>query len=95
VNTSGSPVTFDVQLKDGAGALFKEMQQTLPPGNQMALFVDQLFGHLPDGFQGLMIINSGATEGIVAFGITISQGIMTSIPTMHYGSISGGMSMMP
>lgn len=87
VNTSEQPVTIQLTLKDQDGATVATRQLTLPSGNQMARFIDeaQLFGNVITGtFHGFVQIDT-SSEGIVALGLLMSGGIMTSIPTQHHG----------
>ena len=58
-----------------------------PAGNQSAQFVFQMFAGLPADFQGFLQIQT-SDEGVVTMGLLMSGGIMTSIPTMHFGPVS-------
>jgi ribosomal protein L5 len=51
------------------------------------MFVHELFSSvLPADFKGFLEASS-SDEGIVAMGLLVSQGIMTSVPMAHYGQI--------
>ncbi len=88
VNTSAATVNIQLQLKDMNGNVLATTPLSLAAGNQIAKFSGELFGNaLPPGTQGLMEISTDA-DGVVALGLIVSQGIMTSIPVMHYGQIT-------
>ena len=94
VNTSSSSVTLDLQLKDAKGNIIARTTLVLQPGNQTARFIQELFGTaVPAQFRGLLEINSFA-EGVVTLGLLVGDGVLTSIPVMHYGSMRSS-SMMP
>ena len=68
---------------------------SLAAGNQTALFIDQLFpGSVPDGFQGSLEVTT-SEEGVVVMGLLMTQGILTSLPTHHFGGWQQGNGMMP
>ncbi len=88
VNTSAVAVNVQLRLRDGSGNVLATTQLSLGAGNQIAKFAAQLFGSaMPSGTQGIMEIST-ADEGVVALGLLESQGIMTSVPVMHYGQIT-------
>ncbi len=88
VNTSAATVNVQLTLKDTNGNMLATTPLSLAPGNQIAKFSSELFGNaLPSGAQGLMEISTN-NDGVVALGLLVSQGIMTSIPVMHYGQIT-------
>ncbi len=88
VNTSATPVSVQLQLKDLSGNLLATTPLSLAAGNQIAKFTTELFGNaLPSGMPGFIEIGTN-DEGVVALGLLMSQGIMTSIPVMHYGQIT-------
>ncbi len=88
VNTSAKIVTVTLQLKDTNGNALGTAPLTLNPGNQVAKFISQLFpSQIPADFQGFLEVTS-SDEGIVTMGLLVSNGIMTSVPMMHYGRIT-------
>lgn len=86
VNTSGETVSVTARLRDSTGQTVVSKSLSLPPGNQIALFVDQLFvGAVPNGFEGsLEFVTSD--EGVVSMGLLTSGALLTSFPTHHFGS---------
>ena len=90
VNTSAQSVMVQLTLEDANGQTVATRQITLAAGNQMARFIDdpQLFGGAITGtFHGSVQMDT-SSEGIVALGLFMAQGIMTSIPTQHHGPFS-------
>ncbi len=88
VNTGAGTVSIQITLKDASGNVLTTVQLSLAAGNQIAKFSGELFGDaLPAGAQGFMQISANS-DGVVALGLLVSQGIMTSIPVMHYGQIT-------
>ena len=87
VNTSANAITVTLRLKDSNGTVLATSPLSLNPGNQTAKFVHQLFSSvLPANFQGFLEVSS-SDEVIVAMGLLVSQGIMSSVPMAHYGQI--------
>lgn len=87
VNAGLSSATVNLRLRDFDGSTVASSSLRLPPGNQIARFVDQLFSNtVPARFQGILEVSSNE-EGVVMLGLLVSQGILTSIPTFHYGSM--------
>ncbi|MFH1573231.1 MAG: hypothetical protein ABIG68_04570 [Acidobacteriota bacterium] len=84
VNTGPVTVTLDLLLKDQTGRNWATRQLNLQAGNQMARYIHELFPAIPDGFGGFLEVRS-ADEGVVTMGILESNGILTAVPTMHYG----------
>ncbi len=88
VNTGAGMVNVELNLKDLSGNVLASMSLSLAPGHQIAKFSPELFGNaLPAGSQGFIQISTN-DEGVVALGLLMSQGTMTSIPVMHYGQIT-------
>lgn len=90
VNTSAQSITVQLTLKDQDGATVATRQLTLPAGNQMARFIDEveLFaGAISGTFHGFVQIDT-SSEGVVALGLLTTGGVMTSIPTQHHGPFS-------
>ena len=88
VNTSATTVNVQLRLKDVNGNVLATTPLSLAAGNQIAKFSTELFGNaLHPGTQGFMEISTN-DDGVVALGLLVSQGIMTSIPVMHYGQIT-------
>ncbi len=88
VNTSASTANIQLTLKDTSGNVLATVPLSLAAGNQIAKFSGELFGNaLPAGAHGFMQISTNS-DGVVALGLLVSQGIMTSIPVMHYGQIT-------
>lgn len=92
VNSGSETATIDLKLKDADNRLLATRQLFLQPGNQVARFIPQLFPEdgIPVHFQGFLEIHT-RNEGVVTLGMLVSQGILTSIPTLHYGRITGPM----
>jgi hypothetical protein len=90
VNTGAQAVTLQMTLKNASGQTVATRQLPLPAGNQIARFIDedQLFGGMFTGpFNGFVQIDA-PSEGVVAMGLLLTGGIMTSIPAQHHGSFS-------
>ncbi len=90
VNTSAQSATVQLTLKNTNGETVATRQLTLPPGNQIARFVDEdsLFGSaIPGAFHGFIQIDASG-EGVVTLGLLMTGGIMTTIPTQHHGAFS-------
>ena len=88
VNTSGTAVTITLRLRDSNGTIRATSPLSLNPGNQAARFVHQLFASaLPANFRGSLEVSS-SSDGVVIMGLLVSQGVMTSVPMMHYGQIT-------
>ncbi len=87
-NTSANAVTVTLRLKDGSGNILGSTPLTLNPGSQKARFIHELFPTvLPSDFRGFLEVDS-SEEGVVTMGLLVSQGILTSVPTTHYGQIT-------
>jgi hypothetical protein len=87
VNTNPTGQIVALRLRDVNGTPIASTQLHLGPGCQVAGFVNQLFSAgVPPIFRGFLEMNSGA-DGIVAMGLLVRQGLLTSIPTSHYGQI--------
>lgn len=85
VNTGAGAATVNLQLKDSGGIVLATTSLTLGPGTQVAKFIHELFSvTLPSDYRGFLEVDSN-NEGIVTMGLLVSQGIMTSIPMVHYG----------
>jgi hypothetical protein len=90
VNVSAQPIAIELTLWSAGGVRVAARQLLLPPGNQIARFIDEadLFGGLfTEPFHGFVQIDS-SNEGVVALGVLMTGGIMTSIPTQHHGPFS-------
>lgn len=90
VNTSAQAISVQLTLKNADGETVAARQLLLPAGNQIARFIDeaQLFGDaLTAPFRGFVEIDT-SSEGVVAMGLLTTGGIMTPIPTHHYGLVS-------
>ena len=95
VNTGSETVPLQARLIDTAGQEVAVNPFSLAAGNQTALFIDQLFpGSVPDGFQGSLEVTT-SEEGVVVMGLLMTQGILTSLPTHHFGGWQQGNGMMP
>jgi hypothetical protein len=91
VNTSSETVSVELRLRDTDGNLLATKSLSLPAGNQIARFVNEVFaGAIPSKVQGIMEVTT-YDEGVVVLGLLMSQGIMTAIPTHHHGEQSGSM----
>jgi hypothetical protein len=96
VNTNSDKAALTAYLRDSDGEVVaKNATLSLEPGNQMALFINQLFSQpIPDGFQGtLEVVSEG--EGVVVMGLLMVEDILTSVPTHHFGQWRESDSMMP
>src|SRR6185369_7573985 len=60
VNPSTSGATITMIVRDASGAEFARGTQTLPAGQHVARFVDELFPNLPQGFTGSLTFTSDA-----------------------------------
>lgn len=90
VNTSAQPVTVQLTLRNSGGEAIATRQLMLPAGNQISAFIDQaqfFEGVFTGPFHGFVQIDT-SNEGVVAMGIMITDGIMTTITTQHYGPVS-------
>ena len=90
VNTSAQDIMVTLTLKDANGGTVATRQVPLPAGNQIARFIDepQLFGGAITGtFHGFVQMDT-SSEGVVAIGLFMTGGIMTSLPTQHHGAFS-------
>jgi hypothetical protein len=87
VNMGAQTTTIQLQLNDANGQMIANKQILLPAGNQIARFVSEMFDGLPADFQGFLHIQT-SDEGVVAMGLMMTDGIMTSIPMLHYGQVS-------
>jgi hypothetical protein len=88
VNTGASAANVTLRLKDSNGDLLASAPLAIAPGNQVARFIDELFpSSVPAGFRGFVEVNTSG-EGVVAMGLLVANGILTSIPTHHFGQLS-------
>lgn len=90
VNTSAQNATVQLTLRNANGDIVATRQLLVPAGNQIARFIDEveLFkGAITGTFRGFVQIDS-SSEGVVAMGMLLTGGILTSIPTHHYGTVS-------
>lgn len=95
VNTSDDGMAAEVLLRRADGETVATGMIPLAAGQQRALFVDQLFPEaLSAGFVGTLEIHTEA-EGMVSMGLLMTQGILTSIPTHHFGQWQPRQGMMP
>jgi hypothetical protein len=89
VNTSAKDVSVTLRIKDSKGQVVATKTFSLQKGRQTARFIDELFaGAIPRTFQGSLEVVA-QNDGIVTMGLILSQGILTSIPTHHYGTWTG------
>jgi hypothetical protein len=90
VNTNAQNATVQLTLRNANGDNVATRQLLVPAGNQIARFIDEteLFkGVFTGTFRGFVQIDS-SSEGVVAMGMLLTGGILTSIPTHHYGTVS-------
>ncbi len=88
VNTSARSITVTLRLRDSNGNELATSPLTLGPGSQIARFITQMFSsEMPADFKGFLEVSS-SDEGIVTMGLLFGQGILTSLPMMHYGRIN-------
>ena len=90
VNTNAQPVTVQLTLKDANGQTVATRQFSVPALNQATRFIDeaQLFGSEITGtFYGYVQMEI-SSEGVVALGLLTTGGVLTSIPTQHYGLVT-------
>jgi len=87
VNTNAESVTIQLRLKDLSGKVITEATLVVAAGNQTAKFITELFpGQVPADFQGVLEVNTYSEEGVVTIGLLLAEGVLTSIPTHHFGS---------
>jgi hypothetical protein len=92
VNTSDQTITVNLNLRGPDGASVTHADRTLEPGEQIAEFADELFqGQVPEGFQGSIEVSADGQD-VVVLGLLMADGVLTSIPSRHYGQwqSSGG-----
>ncbi len=88
VNTSAKAVAVTLRLRDSNGNTLATSPLTLNPGSQVAEFVTQMFpSDVPADFRGFLEVSS-SDDGVVAMGLLFGQGILTSLPMTHYGSVT-------
>ena len=88
VNTGATATLVTLRLKDTEGTVLATASLSLGAGSQTARFIHELFGGaVPERFQGTLELSTSG-EGVVALGLLVSKGILTSIPTFHYGVMS-------
>jgi hypothetical protein len=87
VNTSDTAASVRLVLRNSNGSEFVRRTIELKAGNQTARFVDELFSDIDfsAGFRGMLEIQTD-DEGIVSMGLLMSDGVLTSLPTHHYGT---------
>lgn len=90
VNAGPDPMTLTFQLKDEDGAVVQEGAtidpaiSPLAPGNQRALFVNELFEGFDfgDDFRGTLLVTT-QQEGLVIVGLITNGSLLTSIPVVQ------------
>lgn len=88
VNTGANSASIELRLKSNAGQTVASQTITLAAGNQTAQFVDELFAEsVPAGFQGYLQVVT-QQEGVVSLGLLMTDNVLTSIPTHHFGGFS-------
>lgn len=94
VNIDSQAADIQLRLRSADGQMVASTMINLPAGNQVARFLKELFGQqLPEPFQGTLEVVSDE-DGVVTLGLLSNQGLLTSIPTRHFGQWVRG-SMMP
>ncbi len=90
VNAGAAPMTLTFQLADQQGTVVQQGATVTPPisplapGNQTALFVNQLFTGFNfnnNNFQGTLFITT-QQEGLVVTGLLTNNSLLTSIPVV-------------
>ena len=90
VNAGADPMTLTFQLMDEQGTVVQQGATVTPPisplasGNQVALFLNQLFqgfGFNNNDFRGTLVITT-QQEGLVALGLLTNNSLLTSIPVV-------------
>ena len=86
VNTSDKDAQVILTLRLASGDILTSKTITLNAGHQTARFVNELFAgqDFSGGFRGTLEIQSEA-EGIVSMGLLMTEGLLTSLPTHHFG----------
>lgn len=85
VNGGPETLTIQTRLRDGQGQIVATRMISLEAGHQMARYVTELFPEeVPDGFLGRLEIDADG-EGLVAMGLLVTEHLLTSIPTHHFG----------
>ena len=90
VNAGAQDATLQLTLWSVSGNKVATRQLVLPAGNQIGQFIDEarLFGGMFTApFSGFVQIDS-SNEGVVTLGVLLAGGIMTSMPTQHYGPVT-------
>jgi hypothetical protein len=89
VNTSKNTASVKLVLRNANGTEFATHTTELKAGNQTARFIDELFSEInfSGGFRGMLAIET-VDEGIISMGLLMSDGVLTSLPTHHYGTWS-------
>ncbi len=95
VNTGSDPLAATLRLRDAQGQILVETELSLAAGQQISRFLDELFDQgLPATLQGRLEV-AGDGEGLVVLGLLSTQGILTTIPTHHFGSWASSPPHMP
>lgn len=90
VNSGSEPMTINFQLKDEAGNVVEDAAtidppiSPLPPGNQTARFVTEIFDDFDFNnrdFRGTLVLST-EQEGLVALGLLTTEFLLTSIPVV-------------
>lgn len=85
VNISGQEAKVDLTLRGTDGQVVAATTLDLPAGNQKARFLNELFGdQLPIPFLGTFEVSS-TDDGVIILGLLSNDGLLTSVPTRHYG----------
>jgi hypothetical protein len=88
VNTSAVAAQIALRLRDSDGRIVATVSVPLVAGSQTARFLHELFGGaVQPRFLGTLEIST-TSEGVVALGLLVGEGVLTSIPTFHYGNMS-------
>ncbi|HSR68303.1 MAG TPA: hypothetical protein VLU25_10205 [Acidobacteriota bacterium] len=94
VNVDDEPLEAEMVLRSGDGSVQLMTSIMLQPGQQRARFIDELFSGLEEGFQGVLEVHSDRS-GLIALGLLSNQGILTAVPTRHFGTWTQHGPMMP
>ena len=98
VNAGIAPLTVTCELRDQGGTVVKSTANTtsrisqLAPGQEVALFVSEIFPDFQVGnqvFDGSLLISTDQ-EGLEAVGLLAFSGELTSIHTVHFAPLDSG-----
>ncbi|MBI4472668.1 MAG: SBBP repeat-containing protein, partial [Acidobacteria bacterium] len=93
VNSGTEPAELSLTLMDRGGISESTVQRTLQPGNHLAIFVNDLFSNINEGFTGQLEIRSNRPVTPITLKLTInSRGhlILTTLPVADLNAAYSG-----